>query len=200
MDELAVIAAAQKGDVHAYNQLVLAYQQAAYNVAYHVLGDDERAADATQEAFLRGYRAIDSFRGGSFKAWILRITTNASYDLLRSSKRRRTTSIDDLVEDDEHSDILEDDQETPEEYVQRLDLSQVILAALATLPEDQRNVVILSDIQGMNYAEIAETTMVSLGTVKSRLSRARAKMRDYLLAHKELLPDALRLYGDQQPE
>ena len=129
-----------------------------------------------------------------------RITTNASYDLLRSSKRRRTTSIDDLVEDDEHSDILEDDQETPEEYVQRLDLSQVILAALATLPEDQRNVVILSDIQGMNYAEIAETTMVSLGTVKSRLSRARAKMRDYLLAHKELLPDALRLYGDQQPE
>jgi RNA polymerase sigma-70 factor (ECF subfamily) len=197
MDEPAVIAAAQQGDISAYNQLVIAYQQLAYNVAYRVLGDTERAMDATQDAFLKGYRAIDTFRGGSFKAWILRITTNACYDLLRSAKRRRTSSIDDLVEDEEHSGILEDDQETPEQYVQRQDLNDVIQAALAMLPEDQRTVVILSDIQGMNYVEIAEATMVSLGTVKSRLSRARAKMRDYLLEHKELLPDALRLYSEQ---
>jgi RNA polymerase sigma-70 factor (ECF subfamily) len=197
MDEPAVIAAAQQGDINAYNQLVIAYQQLAYNVAYRVLGDTERAMDATQDAFLKGYRAIDTFRGGSFKAWILRITTNACYDLLRSAKRRRTSSIDDLVEDEEHSGILEDDQETPEQYVQRQDLNDVIQAALAMLPEDQRTVVILSDIQGMNYVEIAEATMVSLGTVKSRLSRARAKMRDYLLEHKELLPDALRLYSEQ---
>lgn len=197
MDEPAVIAAAQQGDINAYNQLVIAYQQLAYNVAYRVLGDTERAMDATQDAFLKGYRAIDTFRGGSFKAWILRITTNACYDLLRSAKRRRTSSIDDLVEDEEHSGILEDDQETPEQYVQRQDLNDVIQAALATLPEDQRTVVILSDIQGLNYVEIAEATMVSLGTVKSRLSRARAKMRDYLLEHKELLPDALRLYSEQ---
>jgi len=196
MDEPAVIAAAQRGDVNAYNQLVIAYQQLAYNVAYRVLGDAERAMDATQDAFLKGYRAIDTFRGGSFKAWILRITTNACYDLLRSAKRRHTSSIDDLVEDEEHSCILEDDQESPEAYVQRQDLNDVIQAALATLPEEQRTVVILSDIQGLDYAEIAESTMVSLGTVKSRLSRARAKMRNYLLAHKELLPDALRLYGD----
>jgi RNA polymerase sigma-70 factor (ECF subfamily) len=197
MDEPAVIAAAQQGDINAYNQLVLAYQQLAYNVAYRVLGDADSATDATQDAFLKGYRAIDTFRGGSFKAWILRITTNACYDLLRSAKRRRTSSIDDLVEDEEHSGILEDDQETPEQYVQRQDLNDVIQAALAMLPEDQRTVVILSDIQGMNYVEIAEATMVSLGTVKSRLSRARAKMRDYLLEHKELLPDALRLYSEQ---
>ena len=173
MDEAAVIAAAQQGDVGAYYELVIAYQQLAFNVAYRVLGDEERAMDATQDAFLRGYRAIDSFNGGSFKAWILRITTNACYDMLRASKRRRTTSIDDLVEDDEHSGLLQDDQETPEEYVQRRDLNEVIQAALAALPEDQRTVVILSDIQGLNYAEIAEATMVSLGTVKSRLSRAR---------------------------
>ena len=197
MDEPAVIAAAQLGDINAYNQLVLTYQQLAYNVAYRVLGDADSAMDATQDAFLKGYRAIDTFRGGSFKAWILRITTNACYDLLRSTKRRRTSSIDDLVEDDEHSGILEDDQETPEAFVQRQDLNEVIQAALAVLPQDQRTVVILSDIQGMNYVEIAEATLVSLGTVKSRLSRARAKMRDYLLAHKEQLPEALRLYGDQ---
>ncbi|MGI6375550.1 MAG: sigma-70 family RNA polymerase sigma factor [Anaerolineae bacterium] len=196
MDEAAVIAAAQQGDVGAYNELVIAYQQLAFNVAYRVLGDEERAMDATQDAFLRGYRAIDSFNGGSFKAWILRITTNACYDMLRASKRRRTTSIDDLVEDDEHSGLLQDDQETPEEYVQRRDLNEVIQAALAALPEDQRTVVILSDIQGLNYAEIAEATMVSLGTVKSRLSRARAKMREYLLAHRELLPGGARLYAE----
>jgi len=196
MDELTAIAAAQKGDVNAYNQLVIAYQQLAYNVAYRGLGDDERASDATQDAFLRGYRAIETFHGGSFKAWILRITTNACYDLLRATKRRRTTSIDDLVEDDEHSGLLEDDQEPPEDYVQRLDLNAAIQAALATHPEDQRAVVILSDIQGLNYAEIAEATMVSLGTVKSRLSRARSKMRDYLLAHRELLPNGLRSYVD----
>lgn len=196
MDELQVIAAAQKGDVDAFNQLVIAYQQLAYNVAYRMLGDDDRAMDATQEAFLRGYRAIDTFHGGSFKAWILRITTNACYDVLRSTKRRRTTPIDDLVDDDEHSGILEDVQETPEQHVQRLDLDEVIQAALATLPEDQRTVVILSDIHGLNYGEIAETTNVSLGTVKSRLSRARAKMRRYLLEHRELLPGNLRLFDD----
>jgi len=161
-----------------------------------VLGDEERAMDATQDAFLRGYRAIDSFNGGSFKAWILRITTNACYDMLRAAKRRRTTSIDDLIADDEHSGMLEDDQETPEEYVQRLDLSEVIQRALASLPDDQRTVVILSDIQGLNYAEIAEATLVSLGTVKSRLSRARAKMREFLSAHRELLPDGARLYSE----
>ncbi|MEN6480303.1 MAG: sigma-70 family RNA polymerase sigma factor [Anaerolineales bacterium] len=196
MDELEVISAAQKGDVDAFNQLVVAYQQLAYNVAYRMLGDDDRAMDATQEAFLRGYRAIDTFHGGSFKAWILRITTNACYDVLRSTKRRRTTPIDDLVDDDEHSGILEDDQETPEQHVQRLDLDEVIQAALATLPEDQRTVVILSDIHGLNYGEIAAATNVSLGTVKSRLSRARAKMRSYLLDHRELLPGGLRLFDD----
>lgn len=196
MDEVAVIAAAQNGDIEAYNRLVVAYQGLAYNVAYRMLGDQDRAMDATQDAFLKGYRAINTFRGGSFKSWILRITTNACYDLLRSVKRRRSTPIDDLTEDDEHSDILEDDQETPEQYLQRQDLGAVIQNALNALPEEQRLVVIMSDIQGLNYAEIAEATSVSLGTVKSRLSRARAKMRDYLLAHKELLPSTLRLYND----
>ena len=131
MDEAAVIAAAQQGDVGAYNELVIAYQQLAFNVAYRVLGDEERAMDATQDAFSAGLSRHRQLYGGSFKAWILRITTNACYDMLRASKRRRTTSIDDLVEDDEHSGLLQDDQETPEEYVQRRDLNEVIQAALA---------------------------------------------------------------------
>lgn len=196
MDEQRLVDAAQRGQVDAYNHLVLAYQQMAYNVAYRVLGDAERAADATQEAFLRGYQALPSFRGGSFKAWLLRIVTNCAYDLQRVRQRRPTTPIDDLVEDDEHSLMLEDDQETPDAYMQRQEMDGLIRAALDILPEDQRTVVVLSDIEGLNYGEIAQVTSVSLGTVKSRLSRARAKLRDYFVAHRELLPDGFRLYDE----
>lgn len=196
MDEQRLVEAAQHGNVQAFNQLVLTYQQTAYNLAYRVLGDADKAADATQEAFLRGFQALSSFRGGSFKAWILRITTNCSYDLLRSRQRRPTTPIDDLVEDDEHSRVLEDDQESPDDYVQRREMDGLIQAALGTLPEDQRTVVVLSDIEGMSYGEIAQATLTSLGTVKSRLSRARAKLRDYFVAHRELLPAGFRLYDE----
>ncbi len=193
MNEQAIIAAAQKGDVNAYNRLVVAYQELAYNVAYRVLGNSDRAADATQDSFLRGYKALGDFRGGSFKSWILRIVTNSCYDQLRVMRRRPTTPIDDLLEDDEHSSLMEDHSESPEDYVERRELDGVVQTALNTLPEDQRIVVVLSDIQGYSYDEIAQITSVSLGTVKSRLSRGRAKMRDYLVAHREQLPVSVRL-------
>jgi len=193
MNEEAIIAAARKGDVNAFNRLVLAYQDLAYNVAYRILGNPDRAADATQDSFLRGFRALDQFRGGSFKTWLLRIVTNCCYDQLRGLQRRPTTPIDDLLEDDEHSSLLEDSSESPQAYVERVELDRVVQAALETLPEDQRIVVVMSDIHGLSYEEIAETTSVSLGTVKSRLSRGRSKMRDYLLAHREHLPANMRL-------
>lgn len=192
MDEEALVAQARKGDINAYNRLVLEYQQLVYNVAYRILGNGERAQDATQDAFLRGFRALPQFRGGSFKAWILRIATNCCYDQLRLRQRRPTTPLDDLVEDEEHSRVLEDPQEAPEAFIERQDLGALIQKGLATLPDEQRVTVILSDVQGLSYEEIAEAMMVSLGTVKSRLSRGRAKLRDYLMAHKELLPDGFR--------
>lgn len=192
-DEEKLIAAAQKGDVQAFNQLVIAYQGLAYNVAYRILRHEDRAMDATQEAFLRGYRALGQFRGGSFKTWILRITTNCSYDQLRVRQRRPTTSFDDLVEDDEHSTLLEDDQERPEAFVERQELGTVLQGALDILPDEQRVIVILSDVQGLSYEEIATTLDLALGTVKSRLSRGRAKLRDYLVTHQELLPEGFRL-------
>ena len=196
MDEQALVAAAAEGDVDAFNDLVIEYQQLAFNVAYRILGDPERASDATQDAFLRGFRALYQFRGGSFKAWILRIVTNCSYDQLRARQRKPSTPIDDLVEDDEHSTLLEDDRESPEDWVGRSELAAVIQRGIAKLPPEQRTVIILSDIEGMSYEEIADVTVVSLGTVKSRLSRARAKMRDYLVDFRELLPNADRLFGD----
>lgn len=193
MNEEKLVFAAQKGDVNAFNQLVLAYQGLAYNVAYRILGNADKAADATQDAFLRGYRALHQFRGGSFKTWLLRIVTNCCYDQLRVLQRRPTSPIDDLVEDDEHSTILEDSSESPQEHVERLELDGFIQEALDALPEDQRVVLVMSDIQGMSYEEIAEVTSVALGTVKSRLSRARGKLRDYLQERRELLPHRYRL-------
>ncbi len=193
MNEEAVIGSAQRGDVDAFNQLVLAYQELAYNVAYRILGNQDRAMDATQDGFLRGYRALHQFRGGSFKAWILRIVTNCCYDQLRALRRRPTIPIDDMLDDEEHSTLLEDHGESPEEYVERLDLDAVIQSGLDTLPHEQRVVLVLSDIQGMSYAEIAQMTSVSLGTVKSRLSRARTRLRDYFRANRELLPNGFRL-------
>jgi len=195
LNEEALVASARQGDVNAFNRLVLAYQELAYNVAYRILGNEDRAADATQEAFLRGYRALEQFRGGSFKVWILRIVTNCCYDQLRAGQRRPTTSLEDLLEDEEHTRLFEDDAETPEEHLERRELDAAIQRGLEGLPDDQRAVLVMSDIEGLSYEEIARVMSVPLGTIKSRLSRARAKLRDYLLAHKELLPNGFRLNG-----
>ncbi len=196
MNEEALVERAQRGDVQAYNELVLAYQQLAYNVAYRITSNEDQAMDATQDGFLKGYRALSQFRGGSFKAWILRIITNCCYDQLRRRQRRPQTPIDDLLENDEHSRLLEDTDDRPETAVERQEFDITIQRALNLLPEDQRVTVIMSDIEGMSYEEIAAATDVALGTVKSRLSRGRAKLRAFLSEHQELLPSYLRLSGE----
>ena len=196
MDEQALINAARKGDARAFNQLVRAYQGLTYNVAYRILGDAEAAADATQDAFLSAFQAIRRFRGGSFKAWLLRIVTNACYDQLRRKQRRPTQSLEALLVEPGASSRFTDQGEAPEEYALRQELGRVIQQGLQTLPPDQRTTLVLSDIQGLSYQEIAEVTRVSLGTVKSRLSRGRARLRDYLLAQEELLPARYRLKSD----
>ena len=187
MNEEALIASARAGNTSAFNTLVRTYQDVAYNVAYRVLGHAEAAADATQEAFLSAYRALPAFRGGSFRAWLLRIVTNACYDQLRLKKRRPQTSLDDMVEDSEYASLLVDERGDPEEEVLRSDLAQAITGAISKLPLDQRVVLVLSDVQGLSYDEIAAATGASLGTVKSRLSRARTRLRDYLMRGREPL-------------
>ena len=196
MDEQALIAAARKGDARAFNQLVLLYQSMAYNVAYRILTDADAAADATQDAFLSAFKAMGKFRGGSFKAWLLRIVTNACYDQLRVKQRRPTSSLDDLPVETDHTPYLEDPAEQPDEFVEREELNRVIQGGIAALPVEQRVVVILSDVQELSYQEIAQITGLSLGTVKSRLSRGRAKLRDQLVQHGELLPARYRLRDD----
>jgi RNA polymerase sigma factor (sigma-70 family) len=194
-DEAAAIAAAQQGDLPAFNQIVLQYQGLAYNVAYRILSDADGAADATQDGFIKAFQRIGQYRGGSFRAWLLRIITNTCYDTLRSKKRRPTVSLEkeDEEDDSEYDSTLLDAAERPDEYALRRELAAGIQAAIEQLPEDQRTVLILCDIEGMDYQEIADTTGVALGTVKSRLSRARARLRDLLMAQKELLPPQYRL-------
>ncbi|BCX05738.1 MAG: RNA polymerase subunit sigma-24 [Candidatus Roseilinea sp.] len=194
MDEAALIRAAQRGDVASFNQLVLTYQAQVYNVAYRILGEPSAAADATQEAFLSAFTHINDYRGGSFKSWLLRTVTNACYDALRYAKRRPATSLEGDDTDEGHSlaDVLPAAVEDPLDVAERKELRRFIARAALQLPPDQRITFVLSDIQGLSYEEIAEAMQVSLGTVKSRLSRARAKLRDALLAHEELLPDEFR--------
>jgi len=180
MDEQALIATARAGNPDAFNVLVRNYQDMAYNVAYRVLGHVDAAADATQDAFLAAYRALPAFRGGSFKSWLLRIVTNSCYDQLRLKKRRPQTSLEEMVEDADYAPFMIDESQDPEEAILRRDLAHALEAGISKLPSDQRVVLVLSDVQGLSYDEIVVITGASLGTVKSRLSRARARMRDYV--------------------
>jgi RNA polymerase sigma-70 factor (ECF subfamily) len=196
MDEASLIAAAQRGNLDAFNELVLAYQDQVYNLAYRIMGDPASASDATQEAFISAYEHIEGFRGeyaSSFKSWLMRIVSNACYDELRRRKRRPTTSIEDFEIDEEANPALVSESEGPEEHAVRQEMAHVLQAGIRTLPADQRIAVVLSDVQGFSYQEIAEMTDVPLGTVKSRLARARGKLRDYLRDQGELLPVQYRL-------
>ncbi len=196
MDEMRLVQAARAGELAAFNQLVLNYQGLAYNVAYRVMGDPDAAADATQDAFIKAYKALDGLRGESFKAWLLRIVTNTCYDHLRSRQRRPAASLDEMLADNEHTWRLAEPGERPEEYAERLELHKALQWALSQLSEDQRVVVVLSDVEGLSYEEIATTTGVQLGTVKSRLSRARSRLRELLQQRQELLPSRYRLTAE----
>jgi RNA polymerase sigma-70 factor (ECF subfamily) len=193
--EQQLIEASRGGDVDSFNQLVRLYEGRIYNLSYRILGDADSAADAAQDAFFAAYRNLNSFRGGSFRSWLFRIATNTCYDVLRARKRRPTTSLDAGL--DAHADqevyIPEpaDPGEAPDDAALRHELSRAIEHGIALLPDDQRIVVVLCDVQGMSYNEAAQIMNANLGTVKSRLSRGRARLRDVLRAG-ELLPARYR--------
>ncbi len=199
MDEPALIAEAQRGDLDAFNRLVLEYQTTVYNLAYRIMGEGDSASDAAQEAFIAAYKNISYYRGGSFKAWLLRIVTNACYDELRRRKRRPAASLEALTVVDKGPDAdaeaaLVSQDESPEHYAERRELARQLQACIDHLPDDMRAVAVMADVMGMDYAEIAASTGAALGTVKSRLSRARARLRDCVRQNMwELLPRAFRL-------
>ena len=192
-EERRLIAVAQRGEVESFNALVRLYEGRVYNLCYRMLGDADSAADAAQDAFLSAFRNLRSFRGGSFRSWMLRIATNTCYDVLRVRKRRPSVSLDIEADDESASSPLQiaDTAESPDDFSLRRELAAAIQDGLTTLPDEQRIVLILSDIQGLPYEEIAQITNSNLGTVKSRLSRGRARLREVLKAG-ELLPTRYR--------
>jgi RNA polymerase sigma-70 factor (ECF subfamily) len=202
MDEIALIQAAKQGDLDAFNRLVLAYQDQVYAQAYRMMGELDAAEDATQEAFISAFRSIQSYRGGSFRAWLLRIVTNASYDELRRRQRRPTTPLEPVDSEEEEIESphwLADPSESPEDQAERMELDQAIQNCLKVLPPEFRAVVVLVDVQGFDYFEAAEVIRKPVGTVKSRLSRARLRLRDCLKGWWELIPAQFRLVNEGKP-
>lgn len=188
-----LVQASQRGELISFNVLVERYQRQVYNVALRLLGNPTEAEDVTQETFLLAYQHIQSFRGGIFRSWLLRIATNACHDVSRRSMRRPATSLDAYLEGEEAPRDIPGHDVGPEEMALRREQRQTLAQLLLKLPEEQRTVLVLSDVQGLNYEEITQATGEALGTVKSRLSRARARMRDLLLEHGELFPQVQRL-------
>ena len=196
--ESGLITRSQKGDTRAFNSLVELHQSGAYALALRMLGDPEAAADVTQDAFFSAFRAIGSFKGASFRAWLLRIVSNGCYDYWRAQGRRPAASLEATLEDDHDGEAtgqgsdarlpraMIDPSWDPERVALKAEMIEQIQAALLQLPPEQRLAVILSDIQGMPYDEIARVMNTSLGTVKSRISRARTHLRGILLRQGEL--------------
>jgi RNA polymerase sigma-70 factor (ECF subfamily) len=199
MDETLLIQEAQKGDLDAFNRLVLAYQDQVYNQAYRIIGEAEAAEDAAQEAFISAYNHLNSYRGGSFRAWLLRIVTNSCYDELRRRQRRPTAPlepIDDAGEEIESPAWMVDPADGPEDQMERAEIRHAIQHCLEGLNVEFRAVVVLVDVQGMDYVEAAQAIGKPLGTVKSRLARARVRLQDCLKGFGELLSTTMRLSGE----
>lgn len=178
--------AAQRGDLDAFNRLVQRHERAVFSVCLRLLRDAGLAEDAGQDTFLKAWNAIESFRGGLVRPWLLRIATNRSYDMLRAKARRPAQSLDaELYESEPEWTTQAPASEHPESFTARSELSAQLEKALAILPEDQRLAIVLADIQGYGYEEIAQIAGVAIGTVKSRISRGRSRLRDELEANKE---------------
>ena len=185
LDEHTLVQQAIHEDLEAFNQLVLAYQDMAYNYAYFLLGDRDSAEDATQAGFVRAFQNIKAFHGVSFRSWLMKIVANSSYDILRRSYRHPTQPLyplDENGEEIESASWLADPAPSVQHQVEQNELFQEIYQILEKLPEAYRTVLTLIDIQELDYLEAAEALNVPIGTVKSRLARARLRMKEALKA------------------
>jgi RNA polymerase sigma-70 factor (ECF subfamily) len=200
MDEQALIQDALDGNLDAFNGLVLHYQDMAYNVAYRIMGEYDAAGDATQEAFISAYQKLEQYRGGSFKAWLLRIVTNACYDELRRRQRQPVAPLKPELDDGERLEDpywIEDEEASPEEQSEEAELHAAIQHCIRALDEKFRTALVLVDVEGLDYATAAQAAGTPVGTVKSRLARARERVQECLQGFRELLPDLFRLNGEE---
>jgi RNA polymerase sigma factor (sigma-70 family) len=181
--EANLVRVAQKGDRDAFNRLVLSYQDRIFSLAARILGDENAADDITQNTFLSAYLNLPRFRNGSFRSWLYRIATNLCYDVLRKYKRHPVLSIENKDLPEESLIPLDDFSGSsvfPEAEVERLELQQAVQHALNQLDKDHRMVIVLVDIQEFDYRETAQILGIPIGTVKSRLARARLRLTQFL--------------------
>jgi RNA polymerase sigma-70 factor (ECF subfamily) len=182
-DEI-LVARALEGDLGAFNQLVEAYQDLCHSLVARLVPDPDQASDAVQEAFFSAYRNLRSYHGPSFRGWLTRIAVNAAMDLQRARKRRPVSPYPEL-EDDSWQPPAGPDAD-PEALATAAERGRALAGALAAIAADQRTAIVLYDVEGYDYAEIATMTGVSLGTVKSRIHRGRLALRAILAERMEL--------------
>lgn len=182
-EESRIVQKVLKGDVNAFEKLVLEYEKSVYNIALRMTGNSEDASDMTQEAFIKAYNSLQSFRGDSkFSVWLYRIATNVCLDFLRSKSRKPTVSLS--VEDNEGEEVqldVADESQSPELLLDRQMTRESVRRGLETLSPEYRQILLLREIQGLSYDEISQALGLEVGTVKSRIFRARKKLCTFLL-------------------
>ena len=195
-----LVQAAQRGDLPSFNALVVRHERTVYAVCFRMLREVTAAEDATQDTFIKAWSSIKSFRGGLFRPWLLKIATNRCYDIIRARGRRPADSLDaELFEVEPRWTSQSSNTEDPDTFAARTELSAYLEQQLRLLPDDQRAAIILSDVHGHSYEEIAEITGVAIGTVKSRISRSRSRLRELLSedeASRELFERFVRRYDE----
>jgi RNA polymerase sigma-70 factor, ECF subfamily len=194
--EKTLIRAAQRGDLEAFNLLVLRYQNLLFGIALRLLNDEDTAADAVQEALISAFRRCDTFRGDSLKSWLARVVVNACYDEMRKKRRQNTMPLEQFNSEGDEIETsywLVDPQADPEVQYESSELESVIQSSLNKLPPIYRLILVLVDVEGLSYEEAANAAGVPVGTVKSRLARARLQMQKSLQGAGELLPASYQI-------
>ena len=198
IDHATISVSDRNGASYCFNCIVVGFQAQAYNLASRMLNDRHLAEDAVQEALTSAYRSFAQFRGDNLRAWLMRIVANTCRDMMRASRSRPSVPLDPIGPDPESEDgalsavDMASDLESPEDSALRNELRLSIESALKSLSDERRTALVLVDVQGFSYEEAAHILNCSLGTLKSRISRGRREMRNYLRSAGELLPSGFR--------
>lgn len=199
--ENGVIRSVLGGNVNDFEKLVTAYEKNVYNLALRMVGDPDDAADITQETFIKAYRALGSFRGDSkFSSWLYRIASNVCLDFLRSRSRRAQVPLSFENEDAEGEIELPDMSQNPEKVLMKKLSMEAVRRGMEKLPPKQRQILVLRELCGLSYAELAQTLSVEEGTVKSRIFRARKRLCAILLGDGNISDDAASISGKGDAE
>ncbi len=194
--ENEIVRSVLRGNVNDFEKLVTAYEKNVYNIALRMVGDPDDAADMTQETFIKAYRALSGFRGDSkFSSWLYRIASNVCLDFLRSRSRHPQVSLSTVDEDDRATFELPDMRQNPEEQLMKKLGMEAVRRGLEQLPEQQRQILVLRELGGLSYAELAQTLGLEEGTVKSRIFRARKRLCALLLCDGNISDGAASVSG-----